>query len=130
MGKFKKGDTVGVVADAFTQYMSVDGKAFPGQNNIHIVHRPEKTYSSTVKCLFRREFESPQRGMVIGYKRKATGYYYGGGLDASWDRYYEEPPSLDQDKRHLLVVVESLDGDYFSEPWLCLEDDLELVDIK
>lgn len=126
--QYAKGDVVLVSAEVMTAYLHKDTEEEDSQyyteQGWEMIHRPDERgslFHASVKCLFKRPvFE---RGLVIGYRRKATGHFYP-------ERYYGpdiDPAYLAQDRRFLVVVVEPLHSRQWIEPWLCLPEDVARI---
>lgn len=100
-------------------------------DNIELVHCPpggelnlvlsfDRPSTGTANALWREPFGELQRVIVIGWTQRATGVYHKGrnvGLD-------HEPPALIEDKRHSVYVVVDTTDDRYSEPFLCLPEDV------
>ena len=119
---FKKGDVVAVKATVSTQYCDGMHRS-PGylqMMNSTLVHVPPYD-REVLKCLIKRPLRRPQKGMVMGYTARATGHYVG--------RVDEDDISyLIEDKRHKVIVVEPLRSQRWAPPWICLEEDLVLIE--
>jgi len=119
---FKKGDVVVVKATVSTEYRDRMHRS-PGclqMMRLTLVHVPPYD-REVLKCLVKRPFRRPQKGMVVGYTVRATGHYVG--------RVDEDDISyLIEDKRHKVIVVEPLRSQRWAPPWICLEEDLALME--
>lgn len=127
MANIRKGNIVLVKAKAVSGYMN-EQNISDCRSMDSLIHepRPESPIGGK-KCLVRAEFYKPLHGVVIGKTYRATGYYRGGwrmGEHAQDD----DPPYLEEDKRHWGWLVEPLDNTtLYREPIFVLEKDLELV---
>ena len=119
---FKKGDVVEVKATVSTEYRDRTSRSpgYLGMMNLTLVHVPPYD-KEILKCLLKRSFHRPQKGMVVGHTVRATGHYEG-------VPYPDDAPYLSEDKRHRVVVVESLRSQRWTPPWICLEEDLVLIE--
>jgi hypothetical protein len=70
-------------------------------------------------CLLRRELTKPLRMLVIGKTYRATGEFK---ISLNW----EEPGYLKEDKRHSVYMLRN--ELRWSEPFLALAEDMEIVD--
>ena len=92
------------------------------RDGAEIVYRPADRHNGarSVKAMIRRPIRNA-KGVTLGKRQRATGYFYYGG--------YDDQSTLAQDKRHWVVVVQPLEPEaYYVESWLCLEEDLEATD--
>jgi len=129
--RFKKGNRV--IVSAVIDVMYLDNPETEqetwwkraGHTLIHVPPKRVRVWQSEEeyrrKCLMRKTMFRV-RGLVVGYTRRATGYY----IPGRYDPIDSDPPYMQQEKRHLLVMVESTEKDQWVDPWLCLEEDLEI----
>ena len=134
---FKKGDMVRVFAEVHVTYFG-DKDDRKHWKDWEVVHEPEdkSVFFGGLdghepldrKVLLRREIAGGRWGLVVGYTKKATGYYWPSRIRFSQDGAGDDvdPPYLEQDKRHLVVVIEPCDvGDQRYRPtFYCFEEDL------
>jgi len=116
-----KGDIVIIRAVVDTSYV------LPQNTNGELIHEPPVSHRFT-KRLFCYSIK-PQKGIVVGTSYRATGYYYPGqsGSFSRFDDDLPEPPSLSEDKRHSVIMVQLLNTQRWLRPATCLEKDLEIV---
>jgi len=98
---FTLGQPVVVKAQALALYPD---QVQPGDQVRHTVPAYPSTRNDIRKHLYIRMFDSPCQGVIIGWRRRATGWYYdsrpGPGNPDSW-----RPASLATDKYHKLWLV-------------------------
>jgi len=130
MANIRKGNIVLVKAKAVSGYMNEQN--IPDCRSMDsLIHepRPESPIGGK-KCLVRAEFYKPLYGVVIGKTYRATGLYKGMPKRylLSFETSDDDPPYLEEDKRHWGWLVEPLDGTVlYREPIFVLEKDLELA---
>lgn len=114
----KKGDIVNCWAKVITYYQYKDLYQPYIPNTAKIIHCPEREKFPR-KVLYRLNEELPIKCLLIGKTYLATGYAAGG-------IYNDDPPYLDEEKRHLVwkCIPYSNSDDRNYKPFFALEKDL------
>ena len=105
--------------DRFTERQAKVDLESLERDGAEVIYRPVDRYNGarSVKAMIRTPISA--QGIMLGKRQKATGYFYYGG--------YEDQSTLAQDKRHWVEVVQPLETEFYTEPWLCLRQDLEAI---
>jgi hypothetical protein len=88
----------------------------------------EREYPPKRKCLYRVFFHSPIVGIVVGESYRATGIYHPSEMEEDFAGHiWWTEPSLDEDKRHKVIMVQPTHTNRWLQPYPCLEEDLVLL---
>jgi hypothetical protein len=90
---------------------------------LELVHCPEGLEPGVnIKSLFRWKKTKPWLGVVVGRSYRATGIYRAEPDSEFYDPYRDR--ALDEDVRHVVWMLEPLEGWRYLKPVPCLEKDL------